>query len=57
MEQFFPLLRNVVPACGFTRIQSYTDQYMSILSDPLLATSLLLLLFYTLKHKNTEILL
>ena len=32
----FPLSRNVVHACGFARVQSYTDQDMSSLSDPLL---------------------
>ena len=37
MEPFFPLLRNVVHTCGFTRVQSYTDQDISSLSDPFLA--------------------
>ena len=31
MEPFFPLSRNVIYACGFTRVQSYTDQdYVAI---------------------------
>ena len=31
------LSQNVNHACGFTRVQSYTDQDMSSLSDPFLA--------------------
>ena len=34
MEPYFPLSQNGVHACGFTRVQSYTDQDMSSLSDP-----------------------
>ena len=37
MESLFPVLRNVIHACGFTTVQSYTDQDMSSLSDPFLA--------------------
>ena len=33
----FPLLRNAIHACGFARLQSYTDQDMLSLSDPFLA--------------------
>ena len=33
----FLLLRNVIHACGFTKVQSHTDQDMSSLSDPILA--------------------
>ena len=42
-------------ACGFTRVQSYTDQDMSSLSDPVLAYTSLLLLFRTFQHlKSTS---
>ena len=37
MEPFFPLSQNVVHVCGFTRVQSYTDQDMLSLSETYLA--------------------
>ena len=48
-------------ACGFTRVQTSTEQDTSSLSDPFLAYTSLLLLFpkfkITPKHQNTETLL
>ena len=36
MEPFFPLSRNVIHACGFARVQGYTDQDMLSLLYPFL---------------------
>ena len=54
MEPFFPLLRNVVHACGFTGVQNYTDQDISLLSGPYLALTSSLLFRNQKLHFNIK---
>ena len=59
MEPFFLISRNVVHACGFSRVQSYTDQEVSSLSDfffffslNIIVTVVSLIRNYTLTSKH-----